>query len=76
MDEENERSSSGFHRHDEIRRYREEFESGKFGEHKVPSFDQTFVWFQDKEAIAKRIVQVPMEEVSNERSSIQDREID
>ncbi|ELR13480.1 PhytanoylCoA dioxygenase (PhyH) superfamily protein [Acanthamoeba castellanii str. Neff] len=51
----------GFHKLEDIKRYREDYENGKFGEHRVPAEDETFVWFRDQEAIDKRAIQVPME---------------
>jgi hypothetical protein len=54
---------AGFHKLEEIKRYREDFESGKFGEHRMPPLDETFVWFKDQETIDKRAIQVPMEKV-------------
>lgn len=53
----------GFHKLEEIKRYREDYENGKFGEHRVPAVDETFVWFRDHETIDKRAIQVPMEKV-------------
>jgi hypothetical protein len=51
----------GFHKLAEIRRYRERYQAGEFGERPVPGPDDHFVYFQDRELANARLKQIPME---------------